>query len=208
MGQRLVVNITSNGDILANAYYHWDAYTETAAEQTVSIVSHIESARKLARQLLFFNTNIPLEDPDRYKNLDKLTAYLILESTGAGIEKDDEEELNKIVENYNYRKGNNRNEGLIAITQKNIDESNYWAEGTVDIDISKNEVCFKVFAVFMKDELEENVKIKKIDFDDIECFKFSELEKWHKKILEICHDTTYPCYCDLSYPDIYYYVIA
>lgn len=34
MGQSLNIEIWNNGEVLANAYYHWSAYTESAAKIT------------------------------------------------------------------------------------------------------------------------------------------------------------------------------
>ena len=38
MGQRLVVQIEDCGKQLANAYYHWSAYTESALEITNDVI--------------------------------------------------------------------------------------------------------------------------------------------------------------------------
>ena len=42
MGQRLVVNIVKGKHIIANAYFHWSGYTETAIEITKGVIANIQ----------------------------------------------------------------------------------------------------------------------------------------------------------------------
>lgn len=214
MGQRLVVNIICDGETLACGYYHWSAYTESAAEITHNIISHIIENSQIAEGLLKYTDN-----SDNTQALNKLTAYLMLEDTGAGIfhyQSDAEiKEFKKIGVYYNYRLGENRYDGLIAFTPDKIKEFNDWAEGTVDIDISTDTVHFDVFAMFSEDEINEEIaegyvdkdKIKDLDFEFINYFTFEECETWYEKIKEICSDRDFPYYRDKVDP-IYYQIIA
>ena len=74
MGQRLNIEICNNTRTLANAYYHWGAYTSSALEYTAKII-------------------------DAYYNLsDKITddlelAVKLLEVTGAGVTDEEKEEI-------------------------------------------------------------------------------------------------------------------
>ena len=43
MGQRLNVEIWNNGEVLANAYYHWSAYTESAAHIVDKALNYIKN---------------------------------------------------------------------------------------------------------------------------------------------------------------------
>ena len=70
MGQRLNLEIWNNGKLLANAYYHWSAFTESSAEIISKALNYIE--------------NNTLED-----NNVLLYAIRILESTGAGLTEDE-----------------------------------------------------------------------------------------------------------------------
>jgi len=42
MGQRLNIEIISNGKCLANAYYHWSAYSDSAIDLAIKIVRKYE----------------------------------------------------------------------------------------------------------------------------------------------------------------------
>ena len=39
MGQRLNIEITKNGNVLANSYYHWSAYSDCALNITTKIIT-------------------------------------------------------------------------------------------------------------------------------------------------------------------------
>ena len=80
MGQRLVVNIVQNDNILASGYYHWSAYTESAAEITAFIVENLIKNANKANRLLFYT-----ENSTNTEAINKLTAYLMLEDTDAGL---------------------------------------------------------------------------------------------------------------------------
>ena len=68
MGQRLAINIHSNGELLANAYYHWAGYTGSALQHAKYI---FESG------LLTDDFIKAVSSPTQY-------AIKLLESTGAG----------------------------------------------------------------------------------------------------------------------------
>ena len=68
MGQRLNIEIKSGEEIIANAYYHWAAYSESAYELTRLIVDEF----------------------DNVKDLDKFgQAIVLLQKTGAGVLNED-----------------------------------------------------------------------------------------------------------------------
>lgn len=214
MGQRLVVNIICDNETLASGYYHWSAYTESAAEITHDIISHIIENSQKAENLLMYTAN---SKNTQIRN--KLTAYLMLEDTGAGIYHANSDAEIKEYESwdihYNYRLGENRSDGLIALTIDKINDFERWAEGTVDINISTDTVHFDVFAMFSEDEINNEIaegyvdkdNIKDLDFEFINYFTFEECETWYEKIKEICSDREFPYYKDKVDP-IYYQIIA
>lgn len=206
MGQRLVVNIIANDDILASAYYHWSAYTESAAEITKQIVENVIKNNQKAVMLLSYTENSTNTDA-----INKLTAYLMLEDTDAGLYHADNdleiEEYKKIGAAYNYRVGENRSVGLIALTPKKIKDFNYYAEGTVNIDISNDIVKFDVFGIFLEDEIDEDEEKIELKFDDVDEFSFDKVDTWFDQIKEMCNNDEYPYYKDKNEP-IYYQVIA
>lgn len=145
MGQRLVINITdAYGKWLANAYYHWDAYTVSAIENAIKIIK----TQMLFEMLNEFN-DIPL----------KKKAIFLLESTGAGITSEDFQ-LKQYPDIWIPAK--NRNEGLIQVTEESMKRAYFWEEGTIDIDISRKLINFNVFYEYTKEEILELIN----DFDD------------------------------------------
>ena len=64
MGQRLNIEIKENGTTLANAYYHWSAYTDSSLELTEHILKNIDSVE--------------------HEN-STVKAIKLLETTGAGL---------------------------------------------------------------------------------------------------------------------------
>ena len=46
MGQRLIITIVENGKALANAYYHWSAYTKAAMMLTEDVLLAISNYKK------------------------------------------------------------------------------------------------------------------------------------------------------------------
>lgn len=218
MGQRLVVNIVSNEQILACGYFHWSAYTGSAAGITQFLVKNMISTDLKSERLVLFT-----ENATNTEVINKLKAYLLLDSIGAGIyhadSDNDIEEFQKMGVCYNYRLGEDRSDGLIALTPSKIKDFNYWAEGTVNIDISNDNVYFDVFARYEPDEVEEinkynesngigKYEIKEIDFSDITRFKFEEVDTWYDKIEEMCNDNGYPFFKDKADDTVYYQVIA
>jgi len=129
MGQRLVIQITENGEPLANAYYHWSAYTCSAAELTNKVLGYLDDADKS-----FTN---------------KQKAVWALYKTGARFAPD---ELNRIdkVKPFSFvldDKQVNRNDGLLCISQDGMEQNIDWEEGRVDIDIVDKEIYFDVISI-------------------------------------------------------------
>lgn len=137
MGQRLVIIIKDEeNNILTNAYYHWDAYTKTSAIRLEEINNFIKSSNK--------------NDYDSKKDY----AVAMLESTGATL-----------AEEYNGRKVDkeklNRNNGLIYVTEKEIEDTLGWAEGLIDINIDYECVLFDVYFNVDKEEFKEEFEDEK-----------------------------------------------
>lgn len=106
MGQRLNIEITKNGNVLANSYYHWSAYSDCALNITTKIIMEYD----------YIKRNL-----ETSHNEDLLFAIKLLEETGAGM---NEEEMAIAKEKIGYdefikfKECKNRNEGIIAITEK------------------------------------------------------------------------------------------
>jgi len=166
MGQRLNIEIIENGKVLANAYYHWSGYTSSSLELTQVILEAIEK----------------INYEDRVINAIKL-----LEETGAGLTDNEIEYAKNYIKNfdkYTFKACVGRNEGLIAISDKGIKETEYWEEARVEINLTNKIVNFKAVRESTKEEFEEdydNIKyddipIYNIKFDNIPFKNFAEFK--------------------------------
>ena len=179
MGQRLNVEIVSNGKLLANAYYHWDAYTGISLRRTDDILNKLNKIKESVK-----------DDLD--------LAIRLLESTGAGI---NAEERNYILANSELSKYLpindcvGRNEGILAITQKSMQIIRGWEEGRVTIDIGKRTILFRVYWKMTKEEyldafesdLERYEQLQTIDYDlekEIPFDKFEELKNLYASTVD------------------------
>jgi hypothetical protein len=162
MGQRLNIEIINDDKVLANAYYHWAGYTTSAISLTETILHSFI-------------------DDGRY---DLPKAIALLKSTGATFnsEENDLALLNKELIQFTLTDEDtiHRNKGLISFSKKGIEETEYWEEARVTINIESKCIDFDVFAYITKDEYEEESiysKIKNIDID-INNISFNEFNEF------------------------------
>ena len=136
MGQRLNIQIemdipdSSESKVLANAYYHWSGYTSSAYELVKLIVDSGIYC-------------IYIQDP-----VEK--AIRILEVTGAGLTKD---EFTDAYPESMYKLSANRNDGLIAISEAGMLETQNWEEARVTINLSTKMI--DMGGVYFLDEVDE-----------------------------------------------------
>lgn len=160
MGQRLNIEIVKNGKVLANSYYHWAGFSNSAVNLVIQIIREYEYIQKYKVEKYI-------------KNKDLLFAIRLLESTGAGL--NDINATRKILKdetmNLKLRECQERNEGIIGITQKDIEETRYWEEGRVSIDIENKIIDFDVIREYtlkeLKDDYDEE-EIKKLNIKEID----------------------------------------
>lgn len=161
MGQRLNIEIVKNGKVLANSYYHWSGYSNSAVNMVVQIIQEYEYIKKYKVEKYI-------------KNQDLLLAIRLLEETGAGLNDIDMTRniLKDETMNLKLKKCQGRDEGIIGITQKDIEETRYWEEGRISIDIENKKIDFGVINEYTEEELnydyDEEIKelnIKKIDIN-------------------------------------------
>lgn len=179
MGQRLNVEIVSNEKLLANAYYHWDAYTGISLRRTESILDKLNAMQE------------PVKD-----DLD--LAIKLLESTGAGVNAVERNYILADPELSKYLPINecvDRNEGILSITQEGMQNTRYWEEGRVTIDIGKRTILFRVYWKMTKEEyldtfefdLERYEQLQTIDYDlekEIPFDKFKELKNLYTSTVD------------------------
>lgn len=160
MGQRLNIEIQRKDKTLANAYYHWSAYSSSACEITKQIVNYINSNQQNSDDVLY--------------------AIRILEHTGAGLTDNSPSELKmaqNMFPNESFQECKGRNFGLLSITDAGMLETRSWEEGRVTINLDNNTINFAVYWEYDPDE-EDCYDIKpqfeKLDLD-LEHLKFNEL---------------------------------
>lgn len=160
MGQRLNIQIQRGETILANAYYHWSAYTGSA-------LALLEMIHEKWDEL-------------STEENDVIRAVRLLESTRAGLTQ--KELFNVDILGQGFVPGNvevNRNDGLIAVSPEGIAETNDWAEGGAIIDLDDAMVSFDVFYAYhdrkhiLSDyEEDEIADLPELDFQlDMSSFK-------------------------------------
>lgn len=164
MGQRLNIEIKKKGKRLANCYYHWSGYTRTSLNLIQEILNSIYDYKDV-------------EDDNRQ-------AILLLETTGAGLIESEYNTLPETEKKY-HRIGTNRNNGLIAITDKEMNNTEKWEEARVTINLwgeqpddlqllfsnSVESINFDVaYQYVSKEEILEYVD--NVDFDNIVEFNF------------------------------------
>lgn len=142
MGQRLNIEIWNGGKRLANAYYHWSAYTLSAAELTSEIINFLDSEGY---------------DSDICSDIDNIRwAIRALESTGAGLTEGEKkyitDELPEL-DASSFADAVDRNRGLIAVSEEGMAETERWMEEGVTIYLDDRLVDFEV--IFGYDSIEE-----------------------------------------------------
>lgn len=164
MGQRLNIEIKKKGKRLANCYYHWSGYTRTSLKLIQEILSNMYDYKDVEN--------------------DNRQAILLLETTGAGLIESEYDTLPETEKKY-HRIGTNRNNGLIAITDKEMNNTEEWEEARVTINLwgeqpddlqllfsnSVESIDFDV--VYQYESKEEILEyVDNVDFDNIVEFNF------------------------------------
>ena len=155
MGQRLNLEIRYGKEVLANAYYHWSAYTNSTLELANTIVEEIIN-KNIKFNRLLWNERI-------------MEAVKVLELTGAGINKEEKEEIKsmRFLNVEEFKNCVDRNEGLISVSKKGISNNQYWAEHTCIIDVKDMSLDISdMFYIQTKEEFKE----EKENYNEEYCF--------------------------------------
>lgn len=183
MGQRLVITIHAFNDDIAKIYYHWSAYTESALSEAKDIIENV--------------------DWENCKTKDELILRIIrhIEENGGGIDGGiGSEEYNYVNQyfksKYKFNTDPNRNYGLIAISEKCMNEIQMWSEGDLKIDFDEQIVHNDVFSFIgqKEDFIEFYSEIYSCNDEDI---------NFLDNLDELCYESRYDLqeidFCDLSY---------
>lgn len=166
MGQRLVVTINFQGQDLAKIYYHWSAYTYSALLETKKIIDCIynhndETERELQLRLIRF-----------------------CENNGGGITGNrglnEFQYIQNLYPNEEFKsEGIDRNDGLIALSEKGMADLQSWSEGDVYINLDTDQVDFCVYSGH--EYLDEYIEERK-SWDD----EFDEKELENMPTFDFC----------------------
>ena len=134
MGQRLNIEIRKDDKVLANAYYHWSGYTSSALVLTSEILKNID------------NVNF---------NNDVVKAVKLLEVTGAGLTKSEFGFLSDDIRNIAFKSAIDRTDGLIAISEKGISDTQYWEEAKVEIHLDTKNIKLELYWDSTEDDYDD-----------------------------------------------------
>lgn len=167
MGERLNLEIRQGGELLANAYYHWSAYTRSALDLTEIVL----------KELPKINESDPV-----------VKAIRLLEATNAGLTPPEKEYAKQHLKGFDptqFQDAIDRNEGLIAISEEGMAETQRWQEGYVTIHLDNQLVELGV-CWFIEDkeeycddyeETEEEYEALPVYSRDISEFSFNEIQE-------------------------------
>lgn len=181
MGQRLVLSVENKGEIIANVYYHWSAYTLSTVNIIRDFVSAITKAAK----------DEHLESITAGSDTEVLARVInALNADGATICFEDRElvgeELKALINDHALNDEPNRNDGLIAISRPQMDGNESWAEGDAHIFLDKGyaDVSGVVFSSTLGDgdpESMRNMLEALSDDDDLTNIQDDEIPMLMKK---------------------------
>ena len=167
MGQRLVITIRKNNEIIAGIYYHWSAYSLSALEETRNVLDCL------------------LDEENPIKDL-RLRLIRFIETNGGvidgGITSDEFKRVREIYPHENFKTNGLRNLGLIALTKEGIADLESWSEGDILIDLDAQIIFNSVFYTATLDEYnydmneekkiedfpEKNIELEKIFFEKLD----------------------------------------
>lgn len=135
MGQRLNIEIYSGDEVLANSYYHWSGYTSSALNLTNTIIENFEKIQEENKVL---------------------RAIRLLETTGARLTIEEINYANSKGIKKTFEPAKSRNDGLIAISNKGIENTRLWEEARVKIDIENKTVDLDIFTYYTHEHYAEN----------------------------------------------------
>lgn len=209
MGQRLIITIQNKEQTLAKAYYHWSRYTTPGLLLGCTAVDHYAEAiaQTTAKyvNLYAFDKEMVVEN-----KINTLVACLMLFGTGAGLmnnpKTDTAPEIDAFVTHYpviNYMIATNHSDGLIAITEKGMEQMQKYSEADMTIDIHSK--CVDVSGLFF-DMAEEENDVDKKPYEkaaipeeyDLERITFDQLIPFTDTIISAIMDND--CY-EFSYRD-------
>lgn len=145
----------SDSIVLANCYYHWSAYTTSAAYTTIGIMEKLEQPGQPARsnittavQQLCRAVHALMDTGATFDHEEKqatLTILHMLYDTAYPDEPDVAHDINNLMVTLNNdTRDVDRVDGMIAVTNDAIVDNASWSEGDVSISVDDNTCNFGV----------------------------------------------------------------
>lgn len=149
MGQRLVIHmLNDSGKEVANAYYHWSAYTSSAIYELKGIADALQLIQEGNIDKWIVTESICKYYHTDINNLNDVElATVLLYATGAGI-RNIKKTIGILLDNDEKRlripiiSAINSSEGLIHLTEKEIKNANDASEGDICVYLGTGMVDF------------------------------------------------------------------
>lgn len=168
MGQILNVELIIGDKPIANVYMHWSAYTSSALVVAKDVLDTFKT-----------------EDVDKTASVDLTKMYSLIQKAipGSSVPVDEESRLEKKgIDTIKRANKVDRNNGLIAFTEEEMEETRSWEEGRVSIHLDTLTVDFDVLWIIDKKEfikeyknskfvMEDKFKYRNLSYDDFVKFK-------------------------------------
>lgn len=172
MGMRLVLSIEKGGKELANIYYHWGAYTDSALQHTKDIIDCVYNHK----------------DETEEEMLLRLIHFCENEGGGiaGGCASDEWVYIQNLYPNEFFKAEDiARSYGLISLSEAGMAESHTWSEGDVIINLDEELINFGVYS----------------SYEDFEEFRDERLE-WDEDLEYQSIEEIPDIGCDLGYINI------
>lgn len=189
MGQRLVITIENNKKSLAKGYYHWSGYTSSGLiTANIAVASFKKSLHKAAEIMSLQAITDKTLTPETMKDkIELLTACHMLFATSAGMEitgeKSEQDAFKEIFPNVNHTVGMDRNDGLIAITEKGMADLQKWSEADVRINLDAKSVSVAGLFFGVSDDEDEDEDTEALDIEDnLDNIPFEDLNRFVEKV--------------------------
>lgn len=154
MGQRLVITVRKEQKDIAKIYFHWSGYSVSALEETRSLLEDIDTNEEDIKKL-------------------QLNIIRSCESMGGGIDggagSAEFSYVCNMFPNVNFKEDPNRNFGLVALSENDMEEMQRWSEGNIVIDLDYNKIYNSVF--FEYHSLEEYEAETDQSADEVSCYE-------------------------------------
>ena len=125
MGQRLVITVRKEQEDIAKIYFHWSGYSVSALEETRSLLEDIDTNEEDIKKL-------------------QLNIIRACESMGGGIDggagSEEFSYVCNIFPNVSFKEDPNRNCGLVALSENDMEKIQLWSNGNIVIDLDYNRI--------------------------------------------------------------------